>query len=122
MSFESARQVEALNQSLVITSYSIHYTKLYEIDERLTGVRLAADWQAEPWRPVLHDWLLEVLEAQLQPGLRLRDLPPQRTLAELEFVITSYSIHYTKLYESWPSSSGLMGCMIIFGSESLIQK
>jgi len=57
------------------------------IDERLTGVRLTADWQAEPWRPVLHDWLLAVLEAPLQPGLRLRDLPSQRTLAELEFLL-----------------------------------
>ena len=59
----------------VITSYSIHYTKLYEggkLDEQmLDGVMLKG---YSPF--VLH-----------------YNFPPFST------VITSYSIHYTKLYE-----------------------
>ena len=57
------------------------------IDERLAGVTLATDWQAEPWRPVLQQWLLDVLAAELQPGLALRDVPASRCLAEMEFLL-----------------------------------
>ena len=56
---------------LVITSYSIHYTKLYDtlMDSRIVDGR--------------HQAARQVLES----------------LEHVERVITSYSIHYTKLYE-----------------------
>lgn len=57
------------------------------LDERLAGVTLATDWQAEPWRPVLQQWLLDVLAAKLQSGLALRDVPASRCLAEMEFLL-----------------------------------
>ena len=70
---ESRRPVH--HQDLVITSYSIHYTKLY--DDRSTH-------------------LLERLTGNATPV----DLP----LDEVH-VITSYSIHYTKLYDMFTANS-----------------
>ena len=80
----------------VITSYSIHYTKLYDYyyDDFLTNDRL--------------NWL--VYDSYLNAN---------RTIAEMirssngkfkcAFVITSYSIHYTKLYDSYCQKNSLLG-------------
>ena len=63
----------------VITSYSIHYTKLYEICAACA-------------RPNDDDQ---------RPGCHADDLrgPGRRRLGPPGRVITSYSIHYTKLYD-----------------------
>ena len=57
------------------------------IDSRLQGIQLATDWQPELWRPVLQQWVADVVAAQLQPGLALRDIPAARCLAEMEFLL-----------------------------------
>ena len=66
--------MKLISAIIVITSYSIHYTKLYERTSR------------------------KVLFTQA--GLRLVE-QARRVLAEAR-VITSYSIHYTKLYDDCP--------------------
>ena len=72
----------------VITSYSIHYTKLYEVGHL----------QAQ-----LLDLFLDVLAAL---HLRLLGGPD---------VITSYSIHYTKLYDvKIPYNQGRHGVHEVF--------
>ena len=74
----------------VITSYSIHYTKLYELFH-LRGVITAAEQPSkafyilEPWNPGFAFGNLLLVQSS-----------DNRCLA----VITSYSIHYTKLYET----------------------
>ena len=64
--------------SIVITSYSIHYTKLYE--QSLVKVTEMVPFFSPvmPMTPVTS---------------------PRATVSFLTYVITSYSIHYTKLYE-----------------------
>ncbi|WP_159392959.1 amino acid adenylation domain-containing protein [Streptomyces cyaneogriseus] len=69
----------------VITSYSIHYTKLYEADLRPLGLR--------------HVRRLGVRGRPRRPGTR-RPLPSGGLRGGPAYVITSYSIHYTKLYEA----------------------
>ena len=74
----------------VITSYSIHYTKLYDargdfFAELKQRVAVPTESQIETGIAAQHQYLQE----QIIP-----------LLAELGFVITSYSIHYTKLYDS----------------------
>ena len=66
---------DGIDQDCVITSYSIHYTKLYDglgIPEHL---------------------------ARYRPGVRILTVTilPEDSFPD---VITSYSIHYTKLYET----------------------
>ena len=61
----------------VITSYSIHYTKLY--DDGLRGT--SRPWQLDPVPLFISGEEWSVIEAGLM------------------HVITSYSIHYTKLYD-----------------------
>ena len=77
----------------VITSYSIHYTKLYEFSlgepdgektERVTELAWALT-RAGLKVPVRSDIRTEIWV---------------KLLGNMTFVITSYSIHYTKLYES----------------------
>ena len=63
----------------VITSYSIHYTKLYEIDI------------IEPTAKTVD----ELKKLNLPAGV------------DITIVITSYSIHYTKLYEMASACSGM---------------
>ena len=71
--------------SFVITSYSIHYTKLYEVadDVPLTG---GEEVQHRAGRRTQRDHLSRRAGGvhEVQAGL---------------LVITSYSIHYTKLYD-----------------------
>ena len=68
-------------RELVITSYSIHYTKLYELP-----VGQLSDVVTTPF------------------GFHLVEVEERRAQRDVPFVITSYSIHYTKLYEA-PSGS-----------------
>ena len=67
---------QLISYEVVITSYSIHYTKLYD-DGRLRGGLRSAH-----------------ARGLLPSGWRLS-----------RPVITSYSIHYTKLYEPRPAST-----------------
>ena len=60
-------------QFLVITSYSIHYTKLYDFTEFPGNPGIKNDADADRFA----------------------------TVTASELVITSYSIHYTKLYEEY---------------------
>ena len=71
----------------VITSYSIHYTKLYE-------------WAVF----CMTGWMFSLLVAAAFPrtGIGLKRLSTAR---ETRTVITSYSIHYTKLYEARKNSA-----------------
>ena len=78
----------------VITSYSIHYTKLYDqkLDEYKTSNKSEV-FDAEKYAGNV--WENELPKA-LKSAVELTDLMDQLE----ENVITSYSIHYTKLYES----------------------
>ena len=95
----------------VITSYSIHYTKLYEGVFQKLGGKL-------PTEEELKKFLWDTLNSgQVIPGyghavLRktdpryvsqmefcLKNLPDYPLFKLVNLVITSYSIHYTKLYE-----------------------
>ena len=71
-----------VHASLVITSYSIHYTKLYDTD--MYGRTLKATIIAAA------DQLAAIIDRQRDMG----------ALKGASLVITSYSIHYTKLYDS----------------------
>ena len=75
---------EASPPRAVITSYSIHYTKLYE---QSNSQRWLRDFRRR--RP---------LARRQQPDREF--LTRRITWFGRSFVITSYSIHYTKLYES----------------------
>ena len=68
---------------LVITSYSIHYTKLYEVNTMTFKYKPSSDNLALD---------VDVLDAIIAIGKSNR-------MCRSTFVITSYSIHYTKLYE-----------------------
>ena len=72
----------------VITSYSIHYTKLYEV------IDLPQDIAEKEDALALHD---------VRGDLEFEDVTFMYRVDESkllsEVVITSYSIHYTKLYE-----------------------
>ena len=61
----------------VITSYSIHYTKLYE-------------------RGINESELPKILEKQ---ELQKTAIGTEEKITSSYLVITSYSIHYTKLYD-----------------------
>ena len=77
----------------VITSYSIHYTKLYEPD------------LAYPLAPVRGNSLNDPFTlAEVEAGISYlhngRSVGFSGYPSELLRVITSYSIHYTKLYDT----------------------
>ena len=75
----------------VITSYSIHYTKLYEL------------WSPEQSFASYVEFFLHkeaIIFAKTYHLEILNDFYEQRYAEQIIFtVITSYSIHYTKLYE-----------------------
>ena len=102
----------------VITSYSIHYTKLYEANPSETdadgiarsngkgGVggeidikQAIAEEEVDPFGADSHHKGIESLPLL---GREVTQNPVTMPL----FVITSYSIHYTKLYDSRRSESG----------------
>ena len=70
---------------IVITSYSIHYTKLYDVED--TRVGQVTDFDKLTFE-VWTDGSIEPDET-VSLGAKI-----------LSDVITSYSIHYTKLYDS----------------------
>ena len=78
---------------VVITSYSIHYTKLYDkeyaIKKDLKGI---CDILVKEYETIIgvYNSLIEIL------GGAQNEI----------FVITSYSIHYTKLYD-------ILGCALV---------
>ena len=109
--------------SFVITSYSIHYTKLYEINFRLVSnviafycfslsTSIAFSAVVIPSNDVLGTVGLINYESVNKPLVDFcREINNQTSynvriddkLLEIPvslFVITSYSIHYTKLYET----------------------
>ena len=71
----------------VITSYSIHYTKLYDVDLGNLNVALAV------YSPG------HMAEVKWRAALYLDHNASEKQKDALTRVITSYSIHYTKLYE-----------------------
>ena len=89
-------------QGSVITSYSIHYTKLYDFNFRATeflvenGLPKYFDWQDDlSWYPEGRN-----VSATSQVMLHIT----AATTYQIFGVITSYSIHYTKLYEKIKAS------------------
>ena len=96
------------SEGLVITSYSIHYTKLYE-GKIQAGATLTFDqYRNDQIVALSYDHSGD----RKRQGLTIQDRPD--TLSDLvkeayraiegaataAIVITSYSIHYTKLYDS----------------------
>ena len=80
----------------VITSYSIHYTKLYEdlIQAQLAGADLhGANLSMANLRRA------NLQKADLRKAVMVYANLPGADLRGADLVITSYSIHYTKLYE-----------------------
>ena len=89
---------------LVITSYSIHYTKLY--DATLNGVTFSSGHHViqvfggdDYYAPTDFYLYLDVDESVTAPEFPSITLPMVVILGIIAIVITSYSIHYTKLYE-----------------------
>ena len=78
----------------VITSYSIHYTKLYDIWCFSTSVTLA--------RTVAP---ISALTSPAEPAPMTTRFRSERA-GRFQRVITSYSIHYTKLYELSAGADG----------------
>ena len=77
----------------VITSYSIHYTKLYELRPRANAtLKLIAQIGILVMALVFVWYGIKFLQFGWDQTSELADLP----------VITSYSIHYTKLYDAVP--------------------
>ena len=83
---------------LVITSYSIHYTKLYESTRCLQCTCEAIGYCDLRRLGIEYGTTLRTLEPQHHEGAGYRSVS--------ENVITSYSIHYTKLYEAPRGLSG----------------
>ena len=78
----------------VITSYSIHYTKLYETATSALSLVVADA------RGVTVEGMTALRKQARENSVTLRVV--RNTLAKRAFtgtVITSYSIHYTKLYD-----------------------
>ena len=71
----------------VITSYSIHYTKLY--DRKVLESAMGDLAKITGQKPVQCKARISVASFKVRDGVAI--------------VITSYSIHYTKLYESGPA-------------------
>ena len=109
-----------IKDALVITSYSIHYTKLYDgfskprrIAESRQGGRFGGE-SVLPF-PDSHDPRVKSRATRKPWGFRHRFIPvetgePRRAAnpaRKTQRVITSYSIHYTKLYEAIRQLSAL---------------
>ena len=113
----------------VITSYSIHYTKLYDSGMTLSGSKVEGyEIEGEEISNVVVGKILEISPhenadalfvcqvdvAQASPiqivtnakNVKVNDLVPVAldgaSLPDGKIVITSYSIHYTKLYDFFP--------------------
>ena len=102
---------------LVITSYSIHYTKLYDFTSRMfKNIAVAIITPTHTKKSFeMGLGLAKKLDANLSVIECVYKIPPkfyffetksdkqitekQTSQIKKEFVITSYSIHYTKLYD-----------------------
>ena len=86
----------------VITSYSIHYTKLYESDAEILVGGESNNSVGYFIRPTLiqvkRPDYVTMCEEIFGPVLSVYVYPDAKW--DETFVITSYSIHYTKLYDS----------------------
>ena len=99
-------------QARVITSYSIHYTKLYELNfsdswlltgalrfENYSDFGSTLNWKTSLRYKLNDNW---ALRGAASTGFRAPSLHQRyfsATSSVFTDVITSYSIHYTKLYE-----------------------
>ena len=85
-------------ERFVITSYSIHYTKLYEdsLSYKLTTCR--SD-NGEPIVGYTYPQASNSLTVNARTGDLVWDTPVYPGIYNVAIVITSYSIHYTKLYD-----------------------
>ena len=98
-------ELQEINADLVITSYSIHYTKLYEVIV-VIAMLMYIYYQRKKSR--LNKKLLQSKNKELTT-FTLQFVEKEKLVNELtefikdKLVITSYSIHYTKLYESSPN-------------------
>ena len=105
--------------AFVITSYSIHYTKLY--DKKIAALALEVHvptvsglsesvdagglMSYGPHYGDLYQRAGRLVHAILK-GIKPANLPVEQPVRfELVIVITSYSIHYTKLYELYSSTA-----------------
>ena len=86
----------------VITSYSIHYTKLYEPRWVVDAVALSS--ALEEYVHTAHPLagILRTAICLTDPSPRMDEAARLSGLSVDSLVITSYSIHYTKLYEMPP--------------------
>ena len=103
---------------IVITSYSIHYTKLYDMEAYPFTPRMTeeqSDEVLERVKSAVHnssdDEVKNLLYIEIQ-GMKQID---KQVLVEKHLisphVITSYSIHYTKLYDCcWSWRWRCVGC------------
>ena len=98
------------NSTIVITSYSIHYTKLYDLDLARPETLAAALDALAPDVLINCAAYTAVDRAESEPELAfaVNAAAPGALAAACAargvpmFVITSYSIHYTKLYDPEP--------------------
>ena len=79
----------------VITSYSIHYTKLYEgfHSQEIMVCFVVTKWCEKEFLPIAKEL------QKLFPDIKSVVMNKNSKNTNVVFVITSYSIHYTKLYE-----------------------
>ena len=120
------RQCQKVN---VITSYSIHYTKLYDILDTVIQRRAKVNPRLILGKGKLADIIILALQVDANLLIFNQDLNPSQVRSITDFtdlrvidrtqlildifarramsrVITSYSIHYTKLYDGFLSRRG----------------
>ena len=100
------RTLTVSSQLNVITSYSIHYTKLYEVAEMIPGLRMVRGVEKLVCPPFTALMAVSRLIKDTDIRLGAQDMFWEdkgaftgEISAPMLAVITSYSIHYTKLYE-----------------------
>ena len=76
----------------VITSYSIHYTKLYEAQEVHAFIRALIEKK-------IGNGLAKSVRIQYGGSVKPENIAGLMQMPDIDGVITSYSIHYTKLYD-----------------------
>ena len=101
----------------VITSYSIHYTKLYDTGyllgelavkvklPKISGYILAGILLNPDLSGIMSDSFVEHTDPLLSISLSFITFSIGGSLSAGKLVITSYSIHYTKLYENSENQS-----------------
>ena len=94
-------------QLLVITSYSIHYTKLYEIGDSYNGGVYSVEAEslsgAEELLKVYSENTIttkDAVQVSKDGNVYTYKVTFDNSGKKYSVVITSYSIHYTKLYDA----------------------